>query len=429
MRTRNWLSRHGIGAVGIAAATILVMSGCAPAGAEAPAGPAEAAAGGSGTFKVGLLASTTGFAAAMGTEMKMGWDLYWEEKGGMAGGYTIESVFEDDASDAATALTKAGRLVTEENVDVVVGPILANNSLAVADYLDQQGVANLSQTSADDITQREFSPLVLRTGAQGGSQTTYAGGQWAYDEGHRTAATICVDYAFGWDSCGGFVSAFTAAGGTVEQQLWYPGNATDLSTYVAQLMSSGTDIVFAGTTGGTDGSNFLRSASDFGLLESTPVLTGCCSTSVGTLGDVGDIALGVNSVSYFAEGSDESAAFTAAFEAKYSAIPSGYAVGAYATAQMLDAALTEAEEKPTGEDLIAAIKAADTTGNAFGEVSFDDYNNLVGPVFIRTVEERDDGELWNVVAKKYDDVNQFWSFEAEEFLSNPTFSQTYTGEQ
>lgn len=422
-RTFSWHKRTA--AAAILATGALVISGCAPSGSlsEEPGG----GGGDENTFTVGMLAPMTGFVSAIGTDMKQGWDLYWEENGTTAGNFTIETVLEDDASSAETALTKANRLVTEEKVDVVVGPVLANQALAVADYLDQQGVANLSQTSADDVTQREASPLVLRTGAMGGSHHTFAGGQWAYEEGYRTAATLCVDYAFGWESCGGFTSAFTDAGGEVTQELWYPGDATDLSTYVTQLLNSGVDLIYAGTAGGTDSSNFLRSASDFGLMDRYPLLTNCCTLDQAILQDVGELALGVKSVSYYAEGSKQAEEFVKAFEAKYDLIPSSYALGAYATAQLLAATLESVDEKLTGEDLIKAIKAADLSGSPWGDISFDDYNSMVGPVMIREVEKRSDGKLWNAVVKQYEGVSQFWTFDAEEYLKNPSFSPSYTG--
>jgi branched-chain amino acid transport system substrate-binding protein len=424
MKSRQAVRRSGA-ATAVLGVAVLVIAGCAPS-----TGLSEEPTGQNGeqtTFTVGMLAPMTGFVSAIGTDLKQGWDLYWEENGTTAGNFEIVTILEDDASSAETALSKANRLVTEEKVDVVVGPVLANQALAVADYLDQQGVANLSQTSADDVTQREQSPFVLRTGAMGGSQHTFAGGQWAYEQGYRTAATLCVDYAFGWESCGGFVSAFVDAGGEVPQQLWYPGDATDLSTYVTQLLNSDVDLIYAATAGGTDSSNFLRSASDFGLIDRYPLLNNCCTTDQAILQDVGDIALGVKSVSYYAEGSNQSAAFVKAFEAKYGIIPSSYALGAYATAQLIAATLADLDEKLTGEELIAAIKAADLSDSAWGDVSFDDYNSMVGSVMIREVQKRADGKLWNVPIKEYKDVSQFWTFDPESYMKNPPFTQTYTG--
>jgi branched-chain amino acid transport system substrate-binding protein len=411
-------------------ASAFLLAACAPPGATEPE---ETAVADAGDYTVGLLYSQTGFAAATGTDLQRGWDLYWEQHDNTAGGFNIVSIHEDDASDPETALTKADRLVEEEQVDAIVGPILANIALAIGDYATQQGVANLSQSSADNITQRESSPFVLRTGAFAGSQATFAAGQWAADEDLMTAATICPDYAFGWDQCGGFASAYLEAGGEIAQQLWYPQGTTDLSTYVAQLASADVDVIFAGTTGGTDAIGFLQSASDFGVLEATPVITGAATTSSAPLAQVGDIALDVHSVAYYAEGLDTpvNEEFRTAYEEAYDAIPSVYSSGAYLTAQLLDKALTAADgEKLTGEALIEAIKtvAPESDDLLWGKVSFDDYNGIVAPLYVRTVETRDDGKLWNVVDDTYEDVSQFWTFDPEEWLANPTFSQSFTAQ-
>jgi len=77
---------------------------------------------------------------------------------------TVETVYEDDAGDPDVALTKARRLVEEEGVQLTAGPILANTAYAVADYVSSQGIPSFHITGADDLTQRQFDPLVLRVG-------------------------------------------------------------------------------------------------------------------------------------------------------------------------------------------------------------------------------------------------------------------------
>lgn len=417
---------------GLAALTALgaafLLASCAPPGASEGE---DEPTGEGGVFKVGIVADSTGFAAATGADLQRGWDLYWDQHDGVAGDFTIETVFEDAASDPQTSLDKATRLVEEEEVDVIVGPVLASSALVVADYLDGAGVANFTQTSADDVTQRNSSPYVIRTGAFAGSQTTFAAGQWAADEGYMRAATICPDYAFGWDGCGGFATAYIEAGGEIVEQLWYPQGTSDLSTYATQLGGLDVDVIFAGTTGGTDAIGFLQAASDYGILDSTPVVTGATTTSANPLAQVGEAAIGVHSTSYYSEGGDSDAniAFREAYEEAYDAIPSVYASGAYLTAQLLDRALQAAGgEKPTGEALVEAIKAAapDADDLVWGDVSFDEYNGIVAPLYVSTVEMRDDGKLWNVASDQYDAVSQFWTFDPETWLANPPFSQSFT---
>jgi branched-chain amino acid transport system substrate-binding protein len=411
------------GATLVAAA--LALSACAPS--TGLSGDDDSPSTSADTVKLGVLAPMTSWAGAIGVDMQQGWDLFWDEYGTTAGSFTIETAWEDTASDPDTALSKAQFLVEEQGVDAVVGPLLASEGLVVGDYLTQAGVANLAQTAADDLTQRLASPLVVRTGSPAGSQMTFPAGQWAADEGYRTAATLCVDYAFGWESCGGFVSAFTAAGGSVETQLWYPGDASDLSSYVSQLGSLDVDVIFIGSAGGTDSSNFLRSASDFGLLDKTPIINNCCTTDQAILADVGDIALGQISVSFWAEGNDEPtvAAFVSDYEEAYGALPSSYAYGMYATAQMIAQVYEDADTKLTGEELVEAIKGVDLSTTLIGGGSLDEYGNITSPVFVREVVAREDGTLWNVVVDTFDDVSQFWTFDPEAYLANPAFTQEF----
>ena len=118
----------------IAAACSTGTASSAPTGATtgsttpATPGASVASSAGSGKVTVGFISPTTGFVAALGTDMKRGWDLYWELHGNTAGGATVETVYEDDAGDPEMALTKARRLVEEVKVDLTAGPILANRS-------------------------------------------------------------------------------------------------------------------------------------------------------------------------------------------------------------------------------------------------------------------------------------------------------------
>lgn len=431
MQRRITSRNRGITVAAAALSAAFLLASCAPPGSSEPTGdPEPDGAVEAQEFNVGLLTSQTGFASATGTDMINGWNLYWDLNGTTVGNFEVDWVIEDDASDPQAAIDKATRLVDEVGVDAVVGPILANNAIAVADYLDGQGVANLSQTSADDITQRASSPYVIRTGAFAGSQATFAAGQWAADEGYMRAATICPDYAFGWDNCGGFSSAYLAAGGEIVQQLWYPQGTSDLATYATQLSGLDVDVIFAGTTGGTDAIGFLQSAGDYGILESTPVITGAATTSSNPLAQVGEGSVGVNSVTYYSQGNDTPVnnAFREAYEEAYDTIPSVYASGAYLTAQLLAAVLADATSKPTGSDLVDAIKATapEQDDLVWGSVSFDEYNGVVAPLYVNVVEQREDGQFWNVVEKQYDDVSQFWTFDPDEWLANPTFSQSFT---
>ena len=348
--------------------------------------------GAEGTVKVGFISPTTGFVAALGTDMQRGWNMYWEQNGNTVNGVTVETVFEDDAGDPDVALTKARRLVEEEQVDIVAGPILANTAYAVAEYVAGQGIPSFHITAADDITQRDYDPHVLRVG-YGSSQTNFPAGQWAFDQGYQTAVTICPDYAFGWESCGGFVSAFTESGGEILEQIWHPLGNQDFSTYVTQIQSASPDVVFVGSAGGAD--------------------------AIGA----------VQSFTYWVEGreDDEVQAFVSAYEEAHGEIPSLYAAGSYMMAQVVAEALKTTGGEVNGAEFVEAARGVSLENSLYGPLEFDDYNNVVGPVYQTEIVDRGDGTLWAVVAETFDDVSQFWNKTPEEYMENPVFTRDYQG--
>ena len=426
MALSNAMRGPGLAAL---AALAVTLSACAPPSSEPKTGAGNAASG--GTIKVGFLSPVTGNVAAAGKEMREGWELYWEQHGTTVAGKTVQTVFEDDAGNPDTALTKAKRLVDDEKVQVMVGPLLANTALAVSDYVTRQGIPSLQPvTAADDLTQRSQNPLMLRAGSYTGSQMNFPGGHWAYEQGHRTAVTLCPDYAFGWESCAGFVRAFVASGGKIKKQLWFPLGTQDFSTYVNQLGSAGADIAFVAAAGGADGPRFIKTFNDFGLKNKLPLLVNCCLVDQSTLRDVGPAAEGIHSVSYYAEGRESPAVkkFIDGYQKKHGKIPSLNVAGAYLTAEVFAKALEKTGGDVAGETLVAAARGVTFEDSLYGPLKYDDMNNPVGPVYVRVVEKNSAGAYWNTVVKTYDDVSQFWTFDKNQYLSKPPYSRSNTGQ-
>src|SRR6202521_3812316 len=83
-------------------------------------------------IKVGLLAPLTGVAASGGREMVEGTQFWFDQIKGEISGRKVELLIEDDASNPDVALQKARRLVEQANVHMLMGNLLANTGLAVA---------------------------------------------------------------------------------------------------------------------------------------------------------------------------------------------------------------------------------------------------------------------------------------------------------
>ena len=200
-----------------------------------------------GPIKIGLMAPLTGVLAAGGKELVEGFELWWERNGKEIAGRKIEITTEDDASNPDTALQKARRLVEQNNVHFLIGNILANTGIAVANYVKGNGVPYfIPVIAADDLTQRQRIPNVLRVAGYTGSQMTRPLADWSLKAGYKKVATIAQDYAYGHEMCGGFCQTFTEGEGKIIQQFWHPLNTADFSPYLGQLQGLGVDACFSG---------------------------------------------------------------------------------------------------------------------------------------------------------------------------------------
>src|SRR6185312_8662761 len=297
--------------------------------AAAAAGPASipSAAAQNGPIRIGLLAPLTGVVASGGKEMVEGFNLYWNQFGHKVAGREIEVTVEDDASNPNTALEKARRLVEQGNVQMLIGDLLANTGLAVAEYVKGNGVPYfIPIIAADDLTQRKRIPNVIRIAGYSASQMPRPLADYAYrKKGYRKVVTISQDYTFGYEQCGGFCQTFSELGGSVVQQFWQPLNTADFSPYLAQIQNLKPDVVYVMETG-ADANRFIQQYANFGLKGTIPML-GCMNlTDQSVIRTLGAECEGIVSSAQFCEGSDAPATkkFVDEYEKAFSKLPSLY---------------------------------------------------------------------------------------------------------
>jgi len=362
-------------------------------------------------------------------------DAALETGGGVAAGWTsargeVEIFVEDDASNPDTALNKARRLVQQRQVHMLVGDILANTGLAVAEYVKGTGTPYfIPIVAADDLTQRQRIPNVIRVAGFSSSQITHPLGDYALKQGHKKVVTIGQDYAFGHEQIGGFVQVFTAGGGQVVQQIWHPLNTADFSPYVAQIQGAGADFVFA-MENGADAVRFLDQWSSFGMKDKLPLMASQNLTDQSVIRGMSEQPLGVVTAGHFCEGSDVPAtkAFVAEYEKAFQKLPAMFAGAMYSAGQWITKALEQVggnvEDR---EKFLAAIRSVEIPDTAFGPAKPDAYGNPVWDIIVRKVAKRDDGKLWNVPVETYKQVSQFWTYKPDDYMKNPVFSRNYQG--
>jgi branched-chain amino acid transport system substrate-binding protein len=387
---------------------------------------ARADAQGQGSIKIGFISPLTGAIAAAGKDMYSGCELYWQESGWQMSGRKVEVILEDNEGNPATALVKVRKLVENDHVHMIAGVILSNVAYALVPYIEGQEIPTMYPiNSADDLTQRKRPKWLIRTGFSAGGNMHPFGEYAAKVLGYKKVVTVGLDYAFGWETVGGFHKSFEDNGGQIVQKLWVPLNVQDYSPYLTQIKKDA-DAVFVVALGRWT-LLFAQQYAASGLRGRIPLIAGGTYTDEHVLPQLGDESIGVVSAHHYSASLDTPAnkRFRAAFEKAYNRIPSFYSENCYTGARIIDEAVRAIGGKVEDRAaFMAALRRVQITDAPRGPVQMDAYGNPTQNIYIRKVE-RVGGKLQNSVIYTYPAVSQFWKYNPEEFLKQPVYSRDF----
>jgi branched-chain amino acid transport system substrate-binding protein len=398
----------------IIALTFVVAVGVLPAQAQ------------KGPIKVGFMSSLTGPLSPNGKDMLNSFELFLEEQGGKLGGREVKLITEDDAGNPATGLTKLRGMAEGQEIQILVGPLSAAVGYAIRDYIDSKKLpAIFPIVSGEDITQRKRTPYIVRTGWSS-AQPSHPFGKWVYDNlKYRRIAMIGYDFAFGWEVASGFQRTFEESGGQIVQKLWPPLFTADFGPYIAQLKRD-VDAVYA-VFSGADALRFAKQYEEAGLKARLPLIGGGTFTDEHVLRTMGDEVLGVITALHYsaALNTPVNRKFVQAYEAKLKQVPSYYSEGTYVAGLQLKRALESiGGDAENTERLMGALRKVELTDTPRGPIRFDEYGNPIQNIYVRKVE-RVGGKLQNTVIYTFQNVSQFWTYKADEYLKNPVYSRDY----
>jgi branched-chain amino acid transport system substrate-binding protein len=374
-------------------------------------------------IRVGFLTVKTGPLASGGIQMEEGLILYLKERNGILSGRPVQVYLADTGGVPAVTKSRAQELVERGKVHCFIGPLAAFEALAIDDYIRDTQTPTMSVAAAEDMTQRKPNPWFVRATSSSSQCASPMADYAAKELKYSHMATIADDIAYGHEMCGGFQKVFEDAGGRIVQKLWPPLNTPDYGAYIAQLKPN-LDGIFLGFAG-SNGFKFLKQYREYA--RKSPLLGGMTAIDESLLQQMGEDALGVLSTCWYSADLDTptNRKFVANMEGVYKVDPGFYAAATYTNGAVLEAAVKAVggriEDKNAFMAALRTIKVPDTVR---GPVSFDQYGNVVGNVYIRKVV-RKGGKLVNAVVRTYPDVSQFWTYDPQAFLKNPVYSRDY----
>jgi branched-chain amino acid transport system substrate-binding protein len=232
----------------------LALAGLAAAALVLPAG----CGGGEDPLRVGVLVECTGLLKAFEDATYAGAELPIKERDGSAGGRPVELVKGCEEIGSTTPLiVETRRLIEDEDVDVVVGPVGETEGLVMRKLAARYpGVTFLLAASAtQEVTLRHAQLNVFRFSADA-AQSAAGLAAYAYHQLGWRRAAVAFDYpASSWASTAGFVAEFCSLGGTVRSQGAFVATRADRE--LAKRLAREADGVFL-TDGYYSAAEFLR---------------------------------------------------------------------------------------------------------------------------------------------------------------------------
>jgi branched-chain amino acid transport system substrate-binding protein len=207
-----------------------------------------AVAGGQQPIRIGASASKTGTYAALGQNQLRGYQLcvkHTNEKGGVLG-RKLELVVQDDQSQAATAVRIYERLISEEKVDLVLGPYGSPMTAPVADVTKSHRMPMVAPTLGTTSVVKEGRGYIFQVYSP---SEVYLEGfiELVARHGLKTLALVNEDTLFPQAAARGASELARKRGLQVVFTEGYPKGTTDFSAILTRVRATSPDALGAAT--------------------------------------------------------------------------------------------------------------------------------------------------------------------------------------
>ena len=161
-----------------------------------------------GKLKVGFMLPYTGTFAALGIAIENGFRQHVTELGGKVAGREVEYFKVDDESEPSKATDNVNKLITRDQVDVIIGTVHSGVAMAMAKAAKESGTLLIvPNAGADAVTGAMCAPNIFRSSFSNW-QPGYAMGEVMAKKGIKKVVTITWKYAAGDESVKAFKESF-----------------------------------------------------------------------------------------------------------------------------------------------------------------------------------------------------------------------------
>jgi branched-chain amino acid transport system substrate-binding protein len=290
---------------------------------------------------IGASMSLSGTYAASAKYALEGTQLWVEEvneRGGLLG-RPVRLVYYDDRSDANTGVQLYEKLITDDKVDLVVGPYSSGVTSACSTVAEKHHMVMLGPEAADaKIYQRGYK-YNFQAQTQAGR---YMSGALALAKanGYKTLAMLSEDTAFPKAVSAEVSKQAGDYGLKVVVGETYPKGSSDFSALLTKVKQLAPDVIFANSYL-PDAQGILRQAHELGVdAKMFAVAVGAAEPEFGNLGSTAEYVFGGTQWAPTMPWKDN-AEFVKAYQKKFNRPPDYHSAANYAAMQVLEAAVKQ----------------------------------------------------------------------------------------
>ena len=346
--------------------------------------------------KVGMLTTLSGPGAALGVDIRDGFNLALKHNGNKLGGLPAELVIGDDALNPDTAKQLADRMIKRDRVDIMTGVVFSNVMLAIGPGVFESRTFYVSANAGpSQYAGAQCNPYFFNVAWQN-DNLHEAMGKYVTDKSFKNVLILAPNYPAGKDALAGFKRYYK---GKLADEMYTTLNQLDYAPELAQIRAAKPDAVYIFLPGGM-GINFIKQYGQAGLAKDIPLFGPGFSGDEDVIKAVGEPMLGMFNSSQWATDLDnaQNRRFVADFERDFGRLPTLYASQGYDAAMLIDGAVRDVKGRIEDKEALRKALAAANFKSVRGEFKFNRNHYPIQNYYLRQVVKDDKGRVTNKLA-------------------------------
>ncbi len=348
-------------------------------------------AGAADRVKVGFISTLSGPNAAIGGDIRDGFNLALKLNGGRLGGLPAEVLIGDDQLKPENAKQLVERYLRLDKVDFITGTVFSNIVVAIApDVIAAKTFFIAPNAGPAAYSGAQCNPFFF-VSSWPSEAYSEAAGEYMNHKGIKNVLFVAPNYVGGKDAATGFKRYYK---GKLVDEMYTQLGQLDYAAELSQIRAARPEALYVFLPGGM-GVNFIKQFVAAGLSKDIQLIVPLWGSDQDIIRAVGDPMLGLFSVGHWSIDLDNPAnrKFVAAFEAEYKRLPTGYAASGYDTALLVDSAVRKVKGRIEDKDALrSALRAADFK-SVRGDFKFNANQFPVQNYYLQLVGKGADGRL------------------------------------